>query len=327
MGRTANLSPMGLYNWDNTIFDLLVLPEALDRDTFINNLLLETAELEVLYTSPVTFRYAVGQWSHKELDVWNRLYATTQYEYNPIDNYNRIEEGSDESTQTTTHSGSDTRTGSSQEGGSQGERRTTTTEEGGEQGEHRSATVEEGGTEELQSDGSSTLSGTDTVTANKTGGHWVAGFDAPTPTQQNDGLVKQTRDEESGTTATAYGKKDTRTNTDTTTFGKTVGTEDEITTEFGKTVGVTDNSTTTFGKTDNTTDSLTYGHNIARTESTTYGSANEHSNSGEHSLHAHGNIGVTTTQKLIREQRDIERFNLYNYILDSFKMRFCVLVY
>lgn len=339
MSRSANLSPMGLYNWDQTIFDLMVIPEALDRETLIENLLLETAELEVLYTSPVTFRYALGQWSKKNLAIWERLYATTQYEYNPINNYDRTEEGSDGSTQTITHSGtdthtatdvhsgSDTRTGSSEEGGSQGERRTTTTEEGGEQGEHRSATIEEGGTEELASEGSSTLSGTDTVTADKTSGHWVAGFDAPTPTQQNDGLVKQTRDEEGGTTATVYGKKDTRENTDTTTFGKTVGTEDEITTEFGKTIGVTDNGTTTFGKTVGTEDETVYNSQVARTGSTTHGEEIEHANEGEHTIHAYGNIGVTTTQQLIKEQREVERFNIYDFIINDFKMRFCVLIY
>ena len=38
-------------------------------------------------------------------------------------------------------------------------------------------------------------------------------------------------------------------------------------------------------------------------------------------------IGVTTTQELIREQRDIDLFNLYDKIIEDFKMRFCILVY
>lgn len=40
-----------------------------------------------------------------------------------------------------------------------------------------------------------------------------------------------------------------------------------------------------------------------------------------------GNIGVTTTQKMIEEQRKIVEFNLYTYITNSFKERFCIMTY
>ena len=59
----------------------------------------------------------------------------------------------------------------------------------------------------------------------------------------------------------------------------------------------------------------------------THGETVTTSNEGGHTLHAHGNIGVTTTQKLIREQRDIDLFNLYDIIIEDFKMRFCILIY
>ena len=41
----------------------------------------------------------------------------------------------------------------------------------------------------------------------------------------------------------------------------------------------------------------------------------------------HGNIGVTSTQTLIREDREISDFSLYQVIADDFKKSFCVLVY
>lgn len=41
----------------------------------------------------------------------------------------------------------------------------------------------------------------------------------------------------------------------------------------------------------------------------------------------HGNIGVTMTQQLIQAQRDVVEFDLAQYIVDSFKRRFCLLVY
>ena len=40
-----------------------------------------------------------------------------------------------------------------------------------------------------------------------------------------------------------------------------------------------------------------------------------------------GNIGVTSSQQLIQQERDVAAFNVYDYIVDSFKKRFCVLVY
>ena len=45
----ATMSLLGLYNWDNTILDGLVVPAGVDKKTVINNLLRECAELEVLY--------------------------------------------------------------------------------------------------------------------------------------------------------------------------------------------------------------------------------------------------------------------------------------
>lgn len=40
-----------------------------------------------------------------------------------------------------------------------------------------------------------------------------------------------------------------------------------------------------------------------------------------------GNIGVTTTQQMIREQREIAGFNFYEYVTNEFKKEFCVAVW
>lgn len=40
-----------------------------------------------------------------------------------------------------------------------------------------------------------------------------------------------------------------------------------------------------------------------------------------------GNIGVTTTQQMIKEEREIAAFNIYSYIADSFRYEFCIQVY
>lgn len=40
-----------------------------------------------------------------------------------------------------------------------------------------------------------------------------------------------------------------------------------------------------------------------------------------------GNIGVTTSQQMLREELEIAEVNIYHRITDSFKRRFCVMVY
>lgn len=306
MGRMATLSPLGLYRWDDTLFDLMQIPEALDKPTLIDNLLTETAELEVLYPNPVVFKNLVGVWSAKQIDIWNRLYATTQYEYNPIENYNRYETGSEDGTGRTTHSGTDTTADTTTYGGTDG--RTEAIMQGGSDVNTRQ--MAEGGTEGESTTAQMAQGGQDVVTGADTKGHWVAGFDS-SPSGQDDGLVKQTRDQDDATTTTAYGKTESDAGSKTTNFGKTESESD----------------TTAYGKTENVTEQRTYGQTIQKAGNVTHGEQIATTSEGSHELHAHGNIGITTTQKLIREQRDIELFNLYDIIIEDFKMRFCILVY
>ena len=306
MGRMATMSPLGLYRWDETIFDLMQIPEALDKPTLIDNLLAETAELEVLYPNPVVLKNLVGVWSAKQIDIWNRLYATTQYEYNPIENYNRYETGSDGGTGSTIHSGTDTTADTTTYGGTDG--RTEAIMHGGSDTNTRQ--MAEGGTEGESTTAQMAQGGQDVVTGSDTKGHWIAGFDS-TASGQDDGLVKQTRDQDDVTTTTAYGKTESDNGSKTTNFGKTESESD----------------TTAYGKTENVTEQRTYGQTIQKAGNMTHGEQVATTNTGSHELHAHGNIGVTTTQKLIREQRDIDLFNLYDIIIEDFKMRFCILVY
>lgn len=230
MSRSSTMSVLGLYTWDDTLFDLMQLPTGIDQETLINNLVTELAELEVLYPNPVVMKNLIAVWSAKNVDVWTRLYATTQYEYNPIENYDRHESGSDDSTDEVTHSGMDT---------------------------HSDRTTDDG---------------SDTVGGTGENGNWIAAFDSA-PVGEDDGLVKKTRDESSVSTTTEYGKIEDRAG------------------------------------------NYAYGHKITSEKEV------------DHELHVHGNIGTVTSQKMIQEQREVELFNLYDIIINDFKMRFCILVY
>lgn len=84
MVQRAVVDLIGMYNYDNSVLDLMQIPEALDRPTLIDNLLMETAEMELLYNNVGFLKQAIGSWSRKNITVWNELFDTTQYEYNPI---------------------------------------------------------------------------------------------------------------------------------------------------------------------------------------------------------------------------------------------------
>ena len=89
---SATLSLLGLSRINPGILGELVLPDGLDADLVKDNLLAETAELEVIYPDAVFMQAMIGRWSHKELPIWTRLYKTTLLDYNPIENYDRTEE-------------------------------------------------------------------------------------------------------------------------------------------------------------------------------------------------------------------------------------------
>lgn len=91
----ATLSILGLYNYDNTIFDDMSLPEDLDTATAVDSILSECAELEIIYPEPDMMKQMIALWSARELPVWERIYKAVTAEYNPLENYNRKETWAD----------------------------------------------------------------------------------------------------------------------------------------------------------------------------------------------------------------------------------------
>ncbi len=104
----ATLSILGLYEYDNTIFDLMSLPGTLTKEDVANQICFECAELEVLYPSAVVMKNMIGLWSAREYPTWARVLAAAEAEYNPIENYDRSESISRTRTGSETHSGKDT---------------------------------------------------------------------------------------------------------------------------------------------------------------------------------------------------------------------------
>lgn len=87
MGATMSL--LAAWTYHPQLFDGLRLPEGVNRETLIDNLLAECAEFELLYPDPEFLGNMISVWSAKELPVWEKLYNTTVFEYDPISNYDK----------------------------------------------------------------------------------------------------------------------------------------------------------------------------------------------------------------------------------------------
>ena len=78
------------------------LPVEVNRQTLIDTLVTELAELEILYPDPEFMQKAIKAWSNRELPTWERIAKAAAAEYDPISNYDRHEEWTDKSDATAT---------------------------------------------------------------------------------------------------------------------------------------------------------------------------------------------------------------------------------
>ena len=269
MPNRASLSIAGLYSWDEHIFDLLQLPAGVNRTTIIDNILLECAELTVIYPDWNFMRRAIGSWSTKELPIWDKVYNLEHLEYNPIENYDRYED----EVENTAEKGAGTRQQSANNSRVNAETRTEANE-----------TESEGRTLNLNQHINMNADTANGNTINKVAGYNTSGTD--------------TQSEQNTTNANMAKGND-----------QTSALSDGNATETGSTTGntVANESGKNFNTDINTT---------ARENTRSRGSR------------IHGNIGVTTTQQMMTQELDIlPRIHVDDYIINSFKERFCILVY
>lgn len=92
MSTFQRLTLIGLYNYDDTLFDNLSLPSAYDRQTFLDVLLMEQGEKRVAFPDFDFMKFSIGAWSRKWSESLEKIAAALIAEYNPIQNYDRYEE-------------------------------------------------------------------------------------------------------------------------------------------------------------------------------------------------------------------------------------------
>lgn len=87
----ASLSIYGLWAFNNEVFDNLVVPEGMDKDDLITQILTDCSDFALIYPNYDFMKMLIGVWSTKEQKIWENLYKSENIEYNPIENYDRHE--------------------------------------------------------------------------------------------------------------------------------------------------------------------------------------------------------------------------------------------
>lgn len=174
------------------------------------------------------------------------------------------------------------------------------------------------------------------------------------PIWNKDGTYRETRalqkaGSETGSTTTGNTRsisdsvrevldEDTSGSVSTTTSGNTSGSTTHSVTGYDTNSLSPAYGDTSTGTTSSTGSETSSGTKDATTDTTRTGSIGDQGSSSESNSSTlsenetfehveQGNIGVTTTQQMIKEQREIVQFNLYKYIIDSFKKHFMITVW
>lgn len=306
----ATISLLGLYNYDNSILDGLILPSnfaATDNDILKENLLMETAELEILYNDPVYLKYAITQWCKKNSPSWKWLLDTQKYDYNPI--WNADYKISDRTDQTVGNVGTSSNT--------ENYTRDLIEEENGQRDYTRSLNESE--------DVAKTYSGSETEL-----------HDGNTTTETKDHITDRTGSENTEHMVSAYNEataykpesKDIHTlsNLKDTENGKVIFNDDL---EIRHTTSWTENTdrdvSLTGGDTteDQSRNEKTGGDTTVNNGRTT----SDTDSNTKYERWLRGNYGQTTTQQMINEEQELAKFNMLDYIINDFKKRFCLMVY
>ena len=80
----ALISILSIYEYDNSIFDGVIVPENVDKEVLINTILYQNAELQLLYSDPDTLKNMITLWSKSSAYTWEKMAKTLDLVYNPI---------------------------------------------------------------------------------------------------------------------------------------------------------------------------------------------------------------------------------------------------
>lgn len=303
-------------NVPEDLFDYLELPEGLEKEVLIDDLVYRAGDFELLHIDPPFTRYAIGAFSKKWQRTWQKWYDALQLEYNPLHNYDRTEEGED--THTGTQSLKDTGTQGISNTGTQtiantGTQKTDNTgtqtiANTGTQNTDNTSEIEFGGVKDILNNQTTTETGTKNTTTTNT----VSAFNESGWSNHD---KSDTVESPSLITTVQGSSRETNSGSDTTT-GNTLLTNNLTDTR-------TDNLSET--RTDNLNQQRTDALNQNRTDNLSHDRTDNLKDT--HTFRAYGNVGVTTSQQMLQAELDIDKWNIYEQIADMFISEFCIMIY
>ena len=88
----ARLTLWGIYQYDKTLFDNIVLPDGIDKDNLISDIMRNSGDLYPYHQVPEYLKRNITFWFSRRLFDFDRMYKSLRMEYSPIENYDRIED-------------------------------------------------------------------------------------------------------------------------------------------------------------------------------------------------------------------------------------------
>lgn len=88
----ARLTLWGIYQYDKTLFEDIVLPDGIDKDNLISDIMRNSGDLYPYHQVPEYLKRNINYWFARRLFDFSRMYEALRIEYSPIENYDRIED-------------------------------------------------------------------------------------------------------------------------------------------------------------------------------------------------------------------------------------------
>ena len=88
----ARITLWGFYQYDKTLFDNIVLPDGIDKDNLVSEIMRNSGDLYPYHQVPEYLKRNITFWFSRRLFDFDRMYKSLRMEYSPIENYDRIED-------------------------------------------------------------------------------------------------------------------------------------------------------------------------------------------------------------------------------------------
>lgn len=92
----SKITLVGFYNFlqhdDVDLFEKMTLPDGIDRDTLIGNILMRGGEFEVLFSNPSFMMNMIEIWAKKHYRTFEKWVYALNFEYEPLYNFDRYED-------------------------------------------------------------------------------------------------------------------------------------------------------------------------------------------------------------------------------------------